>query len=355
MNQDRSAPNDLGIGAGLRVAWSLSTPASGAGAIAVFALTSDRPRDLDAALTGLGIAPVPVGRLGRRLIAAIDEGVVARWTPTLAHLMPHAGPAVTRAVARALADAGLPEAGASDPRTEHPEAADLLEARMLAALARAASPLGIDLLLDQPRRWRASGRDPDGARESDRDRVMRRLIDPPLVVALGPPNVGKSTLVNALAGRAVALVADEPGTTRDHVGVMLDCAGLVVRYVDTPGLRAPPPGDRGSHAIEAEAIDLARRVADRADLILMIGDAASPPVSRERSPHTPASLRVATRIDLGVPPWPHDIGVCARDGRGLAELVAAIRDALVPPAVFADGAPWMFWIGARSGAPTGDL
>ncbi len=51
-----------------------------------------------------------------------------------------------------------------------------------------------------------------------RDRVLRRLIDPPLVVAIGPPNIGKSSLLNALAGRSVALVADEAGTTRDHVG-----------------------------------------------------------------------------------------------------------------------------------------
>src|SRR6185295_9068425 len=120
---------------------------------------------------------------------------------------------------------------------------------------------------DQPRRWQ--GAPPREAGE--RDRVLRRLIDPPLVVALGPPNVGKSSLVNALAGRSVSIVADEPGTTRDHVGVMLDLGGLVVRYVDTPGLR------QGADELEREAVSGAMEVASRADLLLVCGDPTSLP------------------------------------------------------------------------------
>ncbi len=323
----------------MSVAWQLQTPQTAPGAIALIALTADSAEALDRALNRLAIKPVPVGRVALRSLAGIDRGIVARWSPTHAHLMPHAGPAVVRAIARALVDAGIPEAPTPDPRRDYPEAETLIEARMLDALARAASPLAIDLLFDQPRRWREASHpapDASGSVKSDRDRVLRRLIDPPLVVALGPPNVGKSTLVNALAGRSVSLVADEPGTTRDHVGVMLDCAGLVVRYADTPGLR-----QSAADPIEAEAAEIAIRLARGADLILVCADSAAAP------PHVPglrgATLCVATRIDLGTPAWPRDLAVCARDGRGIEALVARIRDTLVPPAAIADPSPWRFW------------
>ncbi len=318
--------------------WEPQTPPTSSGAIAIIALSADSGRALDEALNRLGITPVPVGRVALRSLAGVDRGIVARWTPTAAYLMPHAGTAVVRALIRALTDAELPEAGAPDPRREYPEAGSLIEARMLAALARAASPLAIDLLLDQPRRW--AGDSHPGADRADsavdRDRVLRRLIDPPLVVALGPPNVGKSTLANALAGRAVSIVADQPGTTRDHVGVTLDCAGLVVRYADTPGLR-----DNPSDPIEAEAAAIAVRLAAEADLVLLCGDSTAPPPSGPglRGP----VVRLAMRTDLGTPAWPHDAAVCARDGRGIEDLVRLIQGTLVPPSAFADPAPWKFW------------
>src|SRR6185295_9623266 len=116
--------------------------------------------------------------------------------------------------------------------------------------------------------------------------------DPPTVVAIGPPNIGKSTLLNALAGRSVAIVADEPGTTRDHVGVRLDLAGLVVNYIDTPGL-----DPRGAHeAIQREAQDLARDAARAADLVLLCSDPANAAPTGVPARDT---LRLGLRADLG--------------------------------------------------------
>jgi hypothetical protein len=308
--------------------YSIQTPTTSPGAIAVIEVRSD---DMDGTMHALGIAPVEVGHARVRNLLGADRGVVARWFPDSVHLMPHGGAAVVREIARRLEERGFGRAAAA----AYPEARDRIEARMLAALARARSPLVIDLLLDQPRRWAgASPRD-----DNERDRALRRLIDPPLVVALGPPNVGKSSLVNALAGRCVSIVADEPGTTRDHVGVMLDLAGLVVLYVDTPGLLEAPS------AVEKEAIEIALELAGTADLLLLIGDARSEPIGIPSLTLGARSLTIAARCDLGLPAWPYDAAVSSRTGDGLAELATLIRDRLVPPAMLADPSPWVFWAG----------
>jgi tRNA modification GTPase len=310
--------------------WSIQTPPT-PGAVAIFQLCAGSPRELEEAAATAGIAPVAAGWVGLRDLLGIDRGLVARWSDTSMHLMPHGGPAVIQAMAAALIAKGIPEAAAPDPASIYPEARSPLEARMLAAVARAASPLAIDLLLDQPRRW-AENSDP-----SPWSKVLNRLIEPPLVAAIGPPNIGKSSLANALAGRTVALVADEPGTTRDHVGVRIEMAGLVVRYVDTPGVRA------AADPIETEAADLAARVVASADLILRCGDLTGPPPLPPMTPAGALTLVVATRADRGLPSWEFDAAVSALDGRGLPGLVAAIRDRLMPPEALADPRPWRFW------------
>jgi tRNA modification GTPase len=311
--------------------WSIQSPAA-PGAVAVVQLAAGSGAELESVLSRLGIAPVGVGSLGLRDLFGVDRGVVARWAEESAHLMPHGGPAVVRALALALADAGIERAERPDARVVYPEARSPVEAEMLAALARAASPMAVDLLLDQPRRWAT------GERESEWSGVLNRLIDPPLVAAVGPPNVGKSSLANALAGRRVAIVADEPGTTRDHVGVAINMGGLVVRYVDTPGLR--PEGDE----IEREAAGLAAEVVRTADLVLACGDAGSPPARPPGSEREGQSLlTVALRVDLGEPGWRCDAGVSALTGRGLEALVRLIRERLVPEGALADPRPWRFW------------
>ncbi|MBX3358004.1 MAG: 50S ribosome-binding GTPase [Phycisphaeraceae bacterium] len=315
--------------------WRLATPPpTGSGAIAAIALNGD----VDAALAALSIREVGVGGMALRDLAGVDRGIVARVAGNQCLLMPHAGPAVVRRLIDAMLAVGIAENRAVCAADRYPEAEGEIEAKMLDTLARAASPLAQDLLLDQPRRWALVGNESALEQEdvAARSRLLQRLIEPPLVVTVGPPNIGKSSLLNALAGRGVSLVADESGTTRDHVGALLDLAGLVVRYIDAPGIEADGPD-----GIAAEARRIALGMARHADLVVLACDGASGLVPWESAAPT---LRVALRSDLGLPAaGTVELAVCVRTGEGVQGLVTAIRDRLVPPDALAHPGPWRFW------------
>ena len=99
----------------------------------------------------------------------------------------------------------------------------------------------------------------------------------------GAPNVGKSSLLNALARREAAIVSEEAGTTRDVIEVRLDVEGLLVVVSDTAGIRAP------SGPIELEGIKRTLAYAHAADLIIWLSDARRP------SPRPAAELAAARR------------------------------------------------------------
>ncbi|HEX2837463.1 MAG TPA: GTPase [Phycisphaerales bacterium] len=288
--------------------WSLAS-APGTSALAVIEVTGD----VDAALAACGIKPVAVGEVGLRDFFGLDAGVVARYSVAHAHLMPHGGPAVVRGMLDGLTRAGI--APSHDP--QYPEARSTNEASALAALARAASPIAVDAVLSRMDTW-------NDAAEHD----LRFLLHPALVVAIGRPNIGKSSLVNALAKRSVSIVADEPGTTRDHVGVRLDLAGLVVHYVDTPGLRDTEKGATDD-PIETRATSIALDLAARADLLLICSDAANPPPRLPPSVSPPHTLHVGLRADLGASRHAPR-SVCAITGVGMEQLVRDIRSCLIP-------------------------
>ena len=121
-------------------------------------------------------------------------------------------------------------------------------------------------------------------------RAGERLRDGLIVVIAGPPNAGKSTLLNALAHREAAIVSPIPGTTRDAIEVHLDIAGCPVTLIDTAGLR------ESQDAVEQIGIDRARARVEAAELVLWLSEA------KTRSPHGfPPETRVwpiLTKIDL---------------------------------------------------------
>jgi hypothetical protein len=327
-----------------RPGWRLCSPPRAA-AIALFEFHGD----LEAALAPLGLSPPPVGAAPLVRIPDIDHAILARPLPHLAILTPHGGPAIIAAIIDRLTTSNVPQL--LDARSRFPEADSLLEAHLLDALSCAASPLAIDLLLAQPNRFLALHPDlprhalPPGE-HTPRDLLLRRLLDPPLVAALGPPNVGKSTLCNALAGRAVSIVADLPGTTRDHVGVTLDLAGLVVRYADTPGLNPNPD------PLETLALRAAEPVLRQADLLLLCGDASAPPPTPPPG-FQGSTLTLALRADRGRPAWPHDLALALLDPDEptLRRLATLLRDTLLPASLLADPAPWRFWPPTHGNTP----
>jgi tRNA modification GTPase len=146
-------------------------------------------------------------------------------------------------------------------------------------------------------------------------RCGERLRAGVTIAVTGAPNVGKSSLVNLLARRDVAIVTPIPGTTRDVLEVQLDLDGLPVTLLDTAGLRET------QDPVEAEGVARARRRSEAADLRLRMFDAADPPPVSDG-----ADLLVANKIDLlpGRPLPPDVIGISCSSGAGIADLLEAL-------------------------------
>jgi tRNA modification GTPase len=168
-------------------------------------------------------------------------------------------------------------------------------------------------------------------RHLDDGRRGERLREGLVFAVAGPPNVGKSSLVNALAGRDVAIVAASPGTTRDALEIRLDLGGVPVTLVDTAGLRET--GD----AVEAEGVRRARARAAAADLVVSVCDILAG-VGEAGSRGCVHEVRVANKADLGGCAPAGALAVSAATGAGLDVLRArlasearALTDAAGPP------------------------
>lgn len=249
-----------------------------------------------------------VGSCGPARLFDLDDGVVARINAGTAQLMPHGGVRIVQRLLEALAQHGATavETERLDAEQVFPEAQSKHEAELMMMLARAESPLAIDVIL----KMMADGAKPD-------ENALRHLIQPALVVLAGAANVGKSTLTNRLAGRAVSITYDMPGTTRDYTMTLIDLNGVVVRWHDTPGLRDT------DDPIEREAQELAIRVMDQADVLISMTDAEH---DWPRLPREP-DLRICGKADVATRP---DAALCvsAITGEGVAELVQMVRASL---------------------------
>lgn len=138
------------------------------------------------------------------------------------------------------------------------------------------------------------------------------------IAIVGAPNAGKSTLLNRLADREVAIVSAIPGTTRDRLEVRLDIGGHLVLVTDTAGLRDTVD------EIEREGIRRSRSAMEAADLILLLEDGSSDAPTVERVDGIPV-WRLRTKSDLGIEEAATgDIRISAKTGDGIDTLVASI-------------------------------
>lgn len=140
------------------------------------------------------------------------------------------------------------------------------------------------------------------------------------LTVIGQPNSGKSTLVNALARRDVAIVAETAGTTRDVIEVRMDLGGYAVTLADTAGLR------EAAEAVEAEGVRRALARAEAADIVVLVLDgtaadpfAGIPPEARAR-----ASLTVWNKADRPFPAPRDGLAISAKTGEGVPALIEVL-------------------------------
>jgi len=163
-----------------------------------------------------------------------------------------------------------------------------------------------------------------------------RLRDGVRMVLAGAPNAGKSTLLNALARRDVAIVSEQPGTTRDVLEIHLDLDGIPVILSDTAGLRALPdePEDGAVGDIEREGMARARRQLDAADLRIAVVDGTASPLVAGGAIGDPSAYVVSKSDLLSAQPRfePPDTGgipvfvLSARTGDGMAAFLSFLTD-----------------------------
>lgn len=341
-----------------RVVVSLLTP-PGRGALAVVGVAgATAAAAVDGAFSARGggaIRARDAGAIAFGTWRSTGEEVIVTRSADAVEVHCHGGRAAAEAVVASLVAGGAEEvpwigwlAAAGRPATvveAHqalasaggPKAARILARQLAGAFDRECGRIA-----DSSARGDAAGVEAAVGRLLRAARVGLRLTTPWRVVLCGPVNVGKSSLVNALAGHARSIVSPEPGTTRDAVETRLVVAGWEIDLVDTAGMR-----DGTSHdAVEREGIARARDARNAADLVLRAVAAADPGLGGLRA--APGELLVVTKGDL-VPAGaavPHGALVTsAVTGSGIDALAARIAEALVPeetaePSLFEGAVPF---------------
>jgi len=275
------------------------------------------------------------GDMADEVVVAVKQSEPEPWL----EVHSHGGREVVRFVIELFREQGLQLCSWEDFLRK--TSADALRAEAAIALAQAATLRTAGILLDQQQgalgpaleeirqsleRGETSVAEAQLARLGRYATVGRHLTQPWRVVVAGAPNVGKSSLVNALTGYPRCIVAATPGTTRDVVTTRLALDGWLIELSDTAGQRS------GAEALEEQGIRRARTSAAKADLCLWLLDASALPVWPSE-PLT-AVQYVISKSDLPLA-WdtasaPDAVRVSSVTGAGLAELCATLIARLVP-------------------------
>lgn len=280
-----------------------------------------------------------LGRFGEELA---DEVVIAvrRLSPSpWVEIHCHGGSEVVRLILETLARQGVPSC--SWQELEMQTAASPVAAEVAGELVKACTVRTAAILLDQYHgafeRALQEVRSAFDQGKFDKATALlkqlaghtplgRHLTAPWRVAVAGPPNVGKSSLVNALAGFQRSIVSPTPGTTRDLVTTLIAVDGWPIELIDTAGMR-----EQGG-PIEEQGIARARSAVADADICLWLLDASTPPVWPDVS--SAKTHLIVNKIDL---PAVWDVNqaqaalhVSARTGAGIAELCDALARWLVP-------------------------
>lgn len=266
------------------------------------------------------------------IVARVDEDDDARF-----EINCHGGVVAVNAVLKCLKEAGarvIPWQSLQPGRApKDPLSAEAIRAAALDALPSATTRLGATMLLHQAggalnRAVEALAAQP-GPESILRLRATwclgRALLNPPRVAIVGPPNTGKSTLLNALLEEERVIVHHEPGTTRDVVRETVSICGMPFELMDTAGIRET------EDEVERHAVGLAARMAAGADIVLTVYDVSevsSVPIDLPGS--TARIIRVANKIDLlegTVASMSSSVAISAHEHRNLS----ALEDALLEP------------------------
>ena len=315
----------------------------GRGAVAVADAVFRPARGPGLARTNAG--RLRLGRIGRGLGDEVVAVVIAE-DPPVVEIQCHGGSAAVDLVVEALLEAGAelaePAVWAEQTGESSIRAAALLD------LTHAPTVRTAEILLEQTQgaldrelsRLIEEMRGPRHLALEHLDRLIARgqvgvrLINGWRVVIAGRPNVGKSRLLNALAGYQRAIVDSTPGTTRDLVTALTAFDGWPVELVDTAGVRET------DDAIERAGIDRTLQQTQTADLVLQLLDRSEPLREEDHAliARPVQSLLVATKADLPACWEPSDPAladrpiriVSAARGDGLDELITAVVAVLVP-------------------------
>ncbi len=290
-----------------------------------------------------------LGRFGDEITDEVVVSVGGSGSRQRVEIQCHGGPAVVRWLLDLLEKRGA----AIIPWEEwlHRGHPSRLQAEAAIALSQALTQRTASILLDQyhgalsaaledlAQEIANGGAGTSAKRQALLDRIPlgRHLTRPWRVVLAGAPNVGKSTLLNAVLGFQRAITSPVPGTTRDVVTALTAFDGWPVELADTAGAHEQAVG------LEAAGIGLARQASTAADLCLWILDATARPVLPPDPLPVPI-LPVVNKIDqpfawplgdlgdLGDLPWPATevVRVSARTGEGLPVLLEAVASRLVP-------------------------